>query len=156
QHPYLGRFINERSYVTREVEYPGENHLITVGPPGRGKTTGLLVPNVHLRRSMAFIDIKGEIAAITARYRAQFGPVVVINPYGLLTGPDASAPRGRPWLKSQGFNPLRTLSPAADSFVDDCTKLAQGLVRVDAIDPQKHFAESARILVSALIMWEVM
>lgn len=119
-------------------------------PNGSGKDTAIITPNLaELRRSVLVIDPKGEQAAITARARARFSRVLMINPFQLLVDT-------HPHLKSHGFNPLAAIDPKSDMFVDDCAELAQGLVRIDPPDPQKHFAESARALVAALIMWEVL
>ena len=50
------------------VQYPGNVHLITIGPTGSGKGTGLILPNLcDLRRSILIIDPKGEAAAITEK-----------------------------------------------------------------------------------------
>lgn len=127
----------------REVRYRRERHLLTVGPNGSGKGTRLLVPALTLDRSMLVIDPKGELAAITARRRAQFGPVIVLNPFGLLLDKRAH-------LKSHGFNPMAALDPTSDNYVDDAMGLAEALVRVEGNDP--HWSASAQDLIAALIM----
>jgi len=142
---YLGRFI-ENGAEKREIGYAGTRHLITIGPNGSGKGTGLIVPNLSdLRRSVLIIDPKGEAAAITARKRAAFGRVVMLNPFNELAD-------NLPHLKSHGFNPLLTLDPASDDFPDDATAIAEALVRVEGKDP--HWAQSAQQILAALIMWE--
>ena len=131
---------------SQPLAYDGENHLITIGPPGTGKSTSLLMPNLAtLKRSILVIDPKGELAAVTAQKRATFGRVVVLNPFGVLVDEC-------PYLKSHGFNPLSLLDPASDDFVDDATAIAEGLVKIDPLETQKHFPEGGQDFVAALLM----
>ena len=142
---YLGRLLDNK-HEHDSVGYPGNAHLVTIGPAGCGKRTGLIVPNLStLRRSILVIDPKGEAAAITARKRAQFGPVIVINPFGVFASE-------LPHLKSNGFNPLTALDPEHDDFGDDCAEIGQALVR----DRERGNGTigSAQDLVTALIMHE--
>jgi type IV secretion system protein VirD4 len=144
---YLGRFLNG-GQVRDELGYPSKVHLITIGPTGSGKGSGLIIPNLsELRRSILIIDPKGEAAAVTARKRAQFGRVVILNPFNILT-------EERPWMKSNGFNPLATLDKTLSRFVDDATGIAEALVRIEGKEP--HWPASAQDLVAGLIMHEVM
>jgi type IV secretion system protein VirD4 len=146
---YLGRYLNN-DVATDAVGYPGGVHLITIGPAGSGKGTGIIVPNLAtLRRSILIIDPKGEAAAITARKRAQFGRVLIINPFNVLS-------EKLPHLKSQGFNPLAALDPEDDNFTDDCVGIGQALVQQqqEAGGNAAFFSGSAQDLVTALIMHE--
>jgi len=57
--------------------------------------------------SMAILlDPKGELAAITARKRAEFGRVIILNPFELIDE--------APHLKSAGCNPLRQLDKGSE------------------------------------------
>lgn len=144
---YLGQFLNGGA-ATGDVGYPGGSHLITIGPAGAGKGTGVIVPNLAtLRRSILIIDPKGEAAAITARKRAAFGPVIVINPFNVLANQ-------LPYLRSNGFNPLAELDPTHDNFTDDCAGMGQALVKEELGGNAAFFSGSAQDLVSALIMHE--
>ena len=144
--PYLGAFLDKRA-ASGAIRYSGPKHLITIGPPGSGKSAGLVVPNVaDLPRSMLIIDPKGEIAAITAKARARLGKVVVLNPFGIFADE-------LPHLKSQGFNVMAGLDPRSDDFADDAAALAEALITIEN-DHQKFFPLSARNIMTALIMWE--
>jgi type IV secretion system protein VirD4 len=144
--PYLGRF-RPGWRPKGAIRYSGPKHLITIGPPGSGKSAGLVVPNVaDLKRSMLIIDPKGELAAITARARARLGRVIILNPFGLFADE-------LPHLASQGFNVMAQLDPASDGFADDGAALAEALVPVEG-EQNKYFPISARNLVTALILWE--
>src|SRR3546814_1515944 len=66
--------------------------------------------------SVICIDPKGENARITARHRAKFGPVHVLDPFGV-TG-----------IPSAAFNPLDRLDPAGLDLADDAMTLADALV----------------------------
>ncbi|HEY2068131.1 MAG TPA: type IV secretory system conjugative DNA transfer family protein [Rhizomicrobium sp.] len=128
-----------------ELAYDGERHLLLFGPNGSGKGTRLLVNNL-LRlcdRSIIVIDPKGELTAITADYRRTLGEVVILNPFDALG------------LGSSGFNPLATLDPKAPTFVDDAAGLGEALIKIEPAEHDPHWSESARSLLTALVMWEV-
>jgi type IV secretion system protein VirD4 len=148
---YLGQFFNSNQPKKwgQAVEYPDGVHLITIGRTGSGKGTGLIIPNLStLQRSIIIIDPKGEAAAITARKRATFGRVVILNPFNLLT-------EKCPWLNSNGFNPLATVR-SDDNFVDDCTIIGQSLVKQEESGNGRFFSGSAHDLVTAFVMHEIL
>jgi type IV secretion system protein VirD4 len=140
----LGRHLDE---ATGEpggpIDYFGERHVIVFGPNGSGKGTRFLVPTLLTLedRSVLVIDPKGELCAITQRYRREVGEVVILNPFNVLG------------LGSNGFDPLALLNPDDPaSFYDDAAALGEALIRVEGKDP--HWGESAQGLVVALLMWE--
>ena len=143
----LGRYLLGPEQFGERQRYSGERNLLVFGPNGSGKGTRFLMPNLLQMQdcSMVVIDPKGELAAVTAPWRRTVGEVVVINPFGVL----ADRP-GYEDLRSDGYNPLLALEPAADSFNADASWLAEALVTVEGSDP--HWSRSARKLVAALIM----
>jgi type IV secretion system protein VirD4 len=143
----LGRYLlGPEQFGERQV-YSGERNLLLFGPNGSGKGTRFLMPNLLQMRdcSMVVIDPKGELAAVTAPYRRTLGEVVIINPFGVL----ADRP-GYEDLKSDGYNPLRSLDVAAPSLNAEASWLAEALVTIEGSDP--HWTRAARKLVAALIM----
>jgi type IV secretion system protein VirD4 len=145
---YLGNFLDNGREV-EAVGYPGGSHLVTIGKPGSGKGTGIIVPNLStLRRSILIIDPKGEAAAITARKRAKFGRVVMLNPFNIFADK-------RLWMKSDGFNPLSTVR-TDDNFLDDCTIIAQSLIKQEKDGTGRFFSGSAHDFLTALIMHEIL
>jgi type IV secretion system protein VirD4 len=146
--PYLGLFL-EGKRTRGQVRYNGPKHLLSMGPPGTGKSTGLAIPNIaHLARSLFIVDIKGEIAAVTARKRAKMGRVLTFNPFGVLV-------HDLPHLKSHGYNPPATFDPRSDDFVSRSDTIAEALIPITN-EYQSFFPKAARNLVSANIMWECM
>lgn len=139
---YLGRYLNQ-DRLGETLSYGGERHLLLFGPNGSGKGTRLLVPNLLRleRKSLVVIDPKGELAAITAAHRRQVSQVVILNPFNLLD------------MASAGFNPLATLDPDSDTFMDDAAGVGEALIKVEERDP--HWSESAQGLIVGLLMWEV-
>lgn len=133
----------------------GDRHLLTVGPNGSGKTRRLLVPNLFKLKdwSVIVIDIKGELAALTAAYRAsQTGHnVVVIDPFGVMPKNYPRLIKKYGYLTSNGFNPIAALDPKSDDFPDDALTLAEAIIRVEGQEP--HWSQSAQDLIASLIMF---
>jgi type IV secretion system protein VirD4 len=145
QGAYLGGTTDGQRYYA--LRYQGGLHLLCFGPPGSGKSMSLVVPNLaHLRRSVIVIDPKGELAAITARKRAQFGKVIVLNPFGLLI-------EEAPHLESAGWNPLRQLDPDGD-FEGDARTIADALIEKSGDGQSRFFDSNAENVLTAQIMWE--
>lgn len=149
----LGRSVDPyTNQVGERLLYRGERHVLVFGPNGSGKGTRLLIPNLlqSTGRSIVVIDPKGELAAVTARYRKKTGNrVVVINPFGILADRVDFED-----MQSEGYNPLAALDPSLPSFNVQASLLAEALITVNEKDP--HWDESARALVAALIMFTVL
>ena len=95
-------------------------------------------------RSVLCIDPKGENARITARARAKFGRVYVLDPFGVSGQPPAA------------FNPLAGLDPDGLDLAEDAALLADALVH----DPpgqvgEAHWNEEAKALITGLILYVV-
>ena len=133
----------------------GDRHILTIGPNGSGKTRRLLIPNLFLLKnwSIVVVDIKGELAAATAAYRAsQPGHrVVVIDPFGVVPKTYPKLAAEHPFLLSNGFNPVGALDPQSEEFPDDALALAEAIIRVEGNEP--HWSQSAQDLIAALIMY---
>lgn len=126
---------------------PGQLNAILFGPPGSGKDTGLIVPNVtHLKRSMLIIDVKGETAATTWRHRAKFSRCVSINPYNLLVDT-------HPHLRSHGFNPFdrKGFDPVSDDFSRIAMRFGDAMVKQDG--NEAFFSVGGKALTAGLSMW---
>jgi len=95
---------------------------------------------------MIVIDMKGELAAVTARKRAEMGRVIILNPFEV-------GVEERPWLKSQGWNPLLQLDPQSNDFEGDATCIADAIIE-KGFGAGKFFQDMAQIVVAGLVMWE--
>ena len=127
------------------LRYAGQAHLLTIAPTRSGKGVGAIIPNLLTAdRSVLCIDPKGENARITARARARFGPVYVLDPFGVSGQPAAA------------FNPLAGLDPDGLDLAEDAALLADALVH----DPpgqvgEAHWNEEAKALITGLILYVV-
>ena len=124
------------------LRYAGPSHLLTIAPTRTGKGVGTIIPNLlDYPGPVVCIDPKGENARITARHRARFGPVHVLDPFGV-TG-----------IASAAFNPLDRLDPAGLDLADDAMTLADALV-YDAPGEagEAHWNEEAKALIAGLIL----
>ena len=133
--------------------YTGEGHLITIGPNGSGKTRSLLVLNlIELTNwSTVVIDPKGELAVWTAKHRKDAGSeIVTFDPFGVIERRYPGLVQELPYLKSRGMNTIAMLNPESDDFSDDANLIGEALIHVDR--HESHWGESARALVSGLVM----
>lgn len=124
------------------MRYDGPAHLITLAPTRSGKGVGAIIPNLlTANRSVICVDPKGENALIAARARSAFGPVLVLDPFGI-TG-----------LSTACFNPMARLDPHGLDLAEDATLIAETLV----YDPpgqvgEAHWNEEAKALIAGIIM----
>jgi type IV secretion system protein VirD4 len=138
---YSDKTCRERLY------YPGDAHVTLVAPSGAGKGRDLLIPALlEFEGSCVVIDPKGQLAACSGPHRARMGQrVFVLNPFNIL------APCFKK-LTSAGYNPLGVLDPKAASFGADCDALAEGIVLHESGSEGSHWTDSARQLVSGVVM----
>lgn len=96
--------------------YSGERSLITIAPPGSGKSQCHVIPTLmHYQGPAIVLDIKGECYAATAEWRRNnIGPVFRLNP----VESDTSA----------RYNPLALLSDATDNLWEEARFMADLLV----------------------------
>jgi type IV secretion system protein VirD4 len=126
-----------------------KGHILTVAGTRGGKGTNLIIPNLlgvsDYRGSWVVIDPKGENAAITARYQRESGKnVVVLNPWNL---------HGDIIGASRGFNPLDILGDiTSPHLVDDAQIIAEMIVPIDPSERDRFFSDSARSIVTGLLL----
>lgn len=126
----------------RPLRHDGPAHLLTVAPTRTGKGVGTIIPNLlSADRSVVCVDPKGENARITARARDRFGPVHVLDPFGVTGQPSAA------------FNPLGDLDPDGLDAAEDAAGLADALV----YDPpgeagEAHWNEEAKALIAGILL----
>ncbi|MET4898614.1 type IV secretory system conjugative DNA transfer family protein [Sphingomonadaceae bacterium jetA1] len=137
-----GLLIGRDRKSGKPLRYAGPSHLLTIAPTRTGKGVGTIIPNLlDYPGPVVCIDPKGENARITAHYRARFGPVHVLDPFGV-TG-----------MVGAAFNPLDRIDPAGLDLADDCMTLADALV-YDAPGEagEAHWNEEAKALIAGLIL----
>jgi type IV secretion system protein VirD4 len=158
----LGRKVSEDGSVTADkVIYEGPLHTVLFGPNGVGKGMRFLVPNLlNIEgKSIVVIDPKGQLAAMTAKWRHENGDdVKIIDPFGVLEEVVRERPDTYRYLiehglyESVGFNPLAILDPEGPTFFDDAAVIADALIKIQGNEP--HWTESAQGLLTGLLMWE--
>lgn len=124
------------------LRYDGPAHLLTMAPTRTGKGVGTIIPNLLTAdRSVICIDPKGENAKIASRARQLFGPVHILDPFGV-TG-----------MTSAAFNPLDTLDPAGLDVAEDASTLADALVFDEpGMAGEAHWNEEAKALIAGLLL----
>lgn len=131
-------------------------HLLTIAGSRSGKGTSAIVPNLLLYPgSIMVIDPKGENASLTAERRGLGRSIpdgglghdiFVIDPFGVAHVDDAYR---------AGFNPLASLDPRSDTFIDECDAIADALVVQETKGEGAHFYDTARLVLRGYIAWVV-
>ncbi|MUO45422.1 TraM recognition domain-containing protein [Agrobacterium vitis] len=137
-----GLLIGRDSKTGKLLRYEGPAHLLTMAPTRTGKGVGTIIPNLLTAdRSVICIDPKGENARIAGRAREKFGPVHILDPFGVA---------GRP---SAAFNPLNALDPYGIDVAEDASTLADALVFDEpGMAGEAHWNEEAKALIAGLIL----
>ena len=126
-----------------ECWFTGEGAIMTIAPPGSGKTQTHIIPNLlKWRGSAVVLDVKGELWDKTAGYRAEnVGEVYRFAPLD----PD----------NSHHFNPLLLVRNDEDHLWEDAKFLADLIVvKGDSKDP--FWENKARELITSAIAVECM
>lgn len=94
------------------IEDASDAGLVTIAGTGTGKGVSQVIPTALTHPgSMVIMDIKGEIAAVTARARRQMGQeVIILDPFG---------------GHSDALNPMDAINPASMDAYDQCMRLAR-------------------------------
>lgn len=125
--------------ASRLMTFDGQGSLITVAPPGSGKTQCHVIPNLLTWPGPAVVlDIKGEIYAATSGWRrANVGPVYRFDPLNP--------------AKSHAYNPLLAVSDDPDQLWEDSRFLADMLIVPGGKSKDPFWESRARDVLTAAI-----
>lgn len=122
------------------LNYSGEGSLITIAPPGSGKTQCFVLPNMLSWQSAAFVlDIKGEIYSATHKWRSQnVGSIYKFSPLDP--------------TNSHSYNPLVFIRQNSDYIWEDSRFLADMMI-VPSGGSDPFWENMARDVVTAAIAY---
>lgn len=112
-----GLLIGRDPSTGKLLRYSGPAHLPTIAPTPTGKGVGTIFNLLTADRPVICIDPKGGNATMTIRAKHLFGPVHVLDPFGI-TGPPSAA-----------FNPLDGIEPAGLDVAEDPSAVAHAIVQ---------------------------
>jgi len=137
-----GLLLGRDTKTGKLMRYDGPAHLLTMAPTRSGKGVGTILPNLlDVDRSIICIDPKGENARIAFRARERFGPVHVLDPFGITQHQNSS------------YNPLDAFDPEGVDLIDDASNLADALVFDEpGLTGEAHWNEEAKALIGGLIL----
>ncbi|MBB4305683.1 type IV secretion system protein VirD4 [Rhodobium orientis] len=129
----------------RTIRYGGDRHLLTVAPTRAGKGVSAVIPNLLTYPGSALvIDVKGELARITAIARHRLGQsIYLVDPWGIVTGPAG--------LRSARFNPLDLVVAGDPDLAENAMLVADALVVTEAGAKDRFWDEEAKSLMVGLI-----
>lgn len=126
--------------------YGGNGHFLTLGGTRGGKGTNIILPNLlglgGYDGSWFVIDVKGELAAVSARYQREKGQDVhIIDPWGLNTTDGAT------------YNPLDLVADQTnpDHLIDDISIIAEMIVPKETKGDQ-FWSNKARSMIAGMIL----
>ncbi len=126
---------------------------LTISPPGGGKTTASSIPLLLSHTGPVFVfDIRGELWAVTARYRSETlgRQVVVIDPFGVTKGKDFQEGKPESLLTHHTFNPFDWI-PADQKQRDRMMNAFAASFVINEGGTATHFDENAKILIRGYI-----
>lgn len=135
------RFLRPFSKRKPFVRLTKSVHTAVFGPTGAGKGVSFVIPYLKsCKESVVVIDFKGENAKLTAEDRKRLGhDVVLLDPFKVVTQtPDS-------------FNPLDFIDRHCPTALDECRDLAKALVVRTGEEKDPHWADSAEIILTAMI-----
>jgi type IV secretion system protein VirD4 len=109
-------------------------HTAIFAPTGAGKGAGIIVPHLlDCPESMVCIDLKGELASITAKHRRKrFGhEIVMLDPYRVVTKKPAT------------MNALDFIERDSPDVIDACRDIGEMLVVRTGNEPEPHWNDGA-------------
>ncbi|MCH2458643.1 MAG: type IV secretory system conjugative DNA transfer family protein, partial [Henriciella sp.] len=149
---YLGEW--GEGVFARSLFHNRDGHILTVAPPGSGKTTGIIIPNLLTYRdgSLIVTDPKGSVTAQTARYRREAlgNRVVILNPWRQ----ELTSSMGRD-LGETGFNPLYLINRKAPSIIDDAEAAASMMIPIPPTmsEADRYWPETAQTIATGVMIW---
>jgi type IV secretion system protein VirD4 len=137
-----GLLIGRDAKTDKLLRYDGPAHLLTMAPTRTGKGVGTIIPNLlTANRSIICIDPKGENAIVSERARRAFGPVHILDPFGVSGTASAS------------FNPLDAFDPSSLDVAEDANTLADALVFDEpGTSGEAHWNEEAKALIAGMLL----
>lgn len=108
----FGGSLSGRAPLGALIADDSDAGLVTIAGTGTGKGVSQVIPTaLTYPGSMVIMDIKGEIAAVTARARREMGQeVIILDPFG---------------AQSDALNPMELINPASGDAYDQCKRLAR-------------------------------
>lgn len=140
---YVGAFIDKKGKY-HYLRHNGPEHILTYAPTRSGKGVGLVIPTLlSWKHSAVITDLKGELWAMTAGWRKQYGNNKVI--------------RFEP-ANSNGsacLNPLDEIRVGTDAEVGDVQNLATLIVDPDGKGLKSHWEKTSQSLLVGLILHSI-
>lgn len=137
----------------RRMLYLPLYNKLTISPPGGGKTTASSIPVLLSYDGPVFVfDIKGELWAVTARYRTEKfkRKIVVIDPYKVTKSKDFKKGKPASLQKTHKLNPFDWI-PNDKSSRDRMINAFAASFIINEGGHAKHFDENAKILIRGYI-----
>lgn len=149
-----GKVLLGQTKDGRLIGLDDDRHLLTVAGSRAGKGVSVILPNLATYTgSVLVLDPKGENASLTAERRGK-GRGVAAGGMGqevFVLDPFGKAEVAEDYRAT--FNPLSSLDPNDELFVDYCDSIADALVVSEQGKENDHWSATARLVLRAFIAW---
>lgn len=124
------------------IEDDSDAGLVTIAGTGTGKGVSQVIPTaLTYPGSMVIMDIKGEIAAVTARARREMGQeVLILDPFG---------------AQSDTLNPMELINPASVDAYDQCKRLARMMRFGTRFTADPFWEDMSELIISGTLLFLV-
>jgi type IV secretion system protein VirD4 len=130
---------------SRFLGYLDDRPMVTIAGARAGKTSTVLEPNICLYPgSMLLLDPKADLTPVALLRRALGHDVHVLDPFG------------QSGQASANFNVLSELDPKSWTIIDDVAAITHALIVDESDARSKHWTDSARALLSGIILLTLM
>lgn len=132
--------LGDDAATGKSFAFTGNESLITIGPPGSGKTESQVIPNLlTYPGSVIVLDVKGELWEKTAGARQRFGRVLRFAP----TDPHGNTNR---------YNPLDFISQDPHLAALDAAAIATDILPKNPEAREPFWADRGRDYVRAMLL----
>lgn len=121
----------------------GDGGLVTIAGTGSGKGVSQVIPTaLTYPGSMVILDIKGEIAAVTASARRHMGQeVIILDPFG---------------ESGDALNPMEAIEPASIDAPDQCRRLARMIACKKSLEGDPFWDSTAETIIAGSLLFLAM
>lgn len=144
-------YLGQDPQTGKDLAYSGDSHILTIAPPGTGKTAGVVIPSLLTdQSSMVVTDTKGALTSMTAGFRRDVlgQKVVILNPWADEIAKDTGESLG-----DTGFNPLSLIRAGDPAVIDNAELLGKLLCPTPPDSKDTYWTDTGADILTGLLLF---